>query len=91
LLITWQALAQVDRWNDLTAQINQSCFSGRTIKAPPLAKTAPEIAKKTFDAHNVNYGVSPNYLALAEAALGKYSDAISRPWQFNNRHFQPTM
>jgi tetratricopeptide (TPR) repeat protein len=77
LLISGQALAQADRWNELTAQVNQLYASGKASDAIPLAKEAVEVAKKTFGAEHPNYGLSLNNLALAQAAIGKYSDADS--------------
>jgi tetratricopeptide (TPR) repeat protein len=77
LLIGGQALAQADRWNELTAQVTQLYASGKASDAVPLAKEAVEVAKKTFGAEHPNYGISLNNLALAQAALGQYSDADS--------------
>ena len=77
LLISGQALAQADRWNELTAQVNQLYASGKASDAVPLAKQAVEVARKTFGAEHPNYGLSLNNLALVHAALGQYSDADS--------------
>lgn len=77
LLIGGQALAQADRWNELTAQVTQLYASGKASDAVPLAKEAAEVARKTFGAEHPNYGLSLNNLALAHAALGQYSDADS--------------
>jgi tetratricopeptide (TPR) repeat protein len=77
LVISGQALAQADRWNALTAQVNQLYASGKASDAVPLAKEAVEVARKTFGAEHPNYGLSLNNLALCHAALAQYSDADS--------------
>lgn len=77
LLIGGHVVAQADRWNELTAQVNQLYSAGKASEAIPLAKEAAEVAKKTFGAEHPNYGLSLNNLALAHAALGQYSDAAS--------------
>lgn len=77
LMISGQAMAQADRWNELTAQVNQLYASGKAPEAVPLAKEAVEVARKTFGAEHLNYGLSLNNLALVHAALGQYSEADS--------------
>ena len=75
VLISHCMLGQADRWNQLTAEVNQLYASGKPSEAIPVAKEAIDVARKTFGAQHVNYGLSLNNLALAYAAVSKYSDA----------------
>src|ERR1700730_14172847 len=75
LAITTFSPAQQDRWNELTAQVNQLYTAGKAADAIPVAKQAVAVAKSTFGTDHVNYGLSLNNLAFAYATVGQYSEA----------------
>lgn len=75
VLLAGSVDGQVDKWNQLNAQLMQLVSSGRPSDAVPVAKEALDVAKKTFGTEDANYGLSLNNLAWVYSLSGNYSQA----------------
>ena len=75
LFVANPAIAQLDRWNDLTQRATQLVAQGRIADALPVSEEALSVAENTFGRKHVNYGMSQNGLGYVLMLMGKLDDA----------------